>query len=71
MIDDCISISYKYEIQICKFRMTTWISSKDLDKLVILESYHYLYNFKDLEKYIKRNIKFTGKIGKNSFEKIY
>ena len=57
-----------------KFRMTTGITlsdlEKDLDKFIIPESYCYLDNFKDLESYIKKNIKFTGEIVENSFEKV-
>lgn len=73
-IEDYISRNYKYAMPIRKFRMTTGITlsdlKKDLDKFIIPESYYYLDNFKDLESYIKKNIKFTGEIVENSFEKV-
>ena len=73
-IDDYISRNYKYAMPINRFRMTTEITlldlKKDLKRFIIPESYYYLDNFEELENYIKRNIKFTGEILENNFEKI-
>ena len=73
-IGDYISRNYKYAMPINIFRMTTEITlqdlKKDLKRFIIPESYYYLDNFEELENYIKRNIKFTGEILENNFEKI-
>lgn len=73
-IGDYISRNYKYAMPINRFRMTTEITlqdlKKDLKRFIIPESYYYLDNFEELENYIKRNIKFTGEILENNFEKI-
>lgn len=73
-IGDYISRNYKYAMPINRFRMTTEITlqdlKKDLKRFIIPESYYYLDNFGELENYIKRNIKFTGEILENNFEKI-
>lgn len=73
-IDDYISRNYKYAMPINKFRMTTEISLIDLknnlNKFIIPESYYYLDNFIDLNNYIKNNIKFTGEVVENNFNKI-
>lgn len=73
-INDYISRNYKYAMPINRFRMTTEITlnslKEDLEKFIIPESYYYLDNFEKLENYIKRNIKFTGEIVENNFEKI-
>ena len=73
-IGDYISRNYKYAMPINRFRMTTEITlqdlKKDLKRFIIPESYYYLDNFEELENYIKRNIKFTGEIVENNFEKI-
>ncbi len=73
-INDYISRNYKYAMPINRFRMTTEITlnslKEDLEKFIIPESYYYLDNFEELENYIKRNIKFTGEIVENNFEKI-
>lgn len=73
-IDDYISRNYRYVMPINKFKMTTEISLIDLrsnlEKFIIPESYYYLDNFTDLDKYIKSNIEFTGEIVKNNFKVI-
>lgn len=70
-IGDYISRNYKYAMPINRFRMTTEITLQDLKRFIIPESYYYyLDNFGELENYIKRNIKFTGEILENNFEKI-
>ena len=54
--------------------MTSEISLVDLknylNKFIIPESYYYLDNFTDLDKYIKSNIEFTGEIVENNFKVI-
>lgn len=73
-IDDYISRNYRYVMPINKFKMTTEISLIDLrsnlEKFIIPESYYYLDNFTDLDKYIKSNIEFTGEIVNNNFKVI-
>ena len=54
------------------FRMTSTIElsdlRNDLKKFIIPESYYYLDNFIELEKYIEKNIKFTDEVIENSFK---
>ena len=70
-IDDYINRNYKYVMPIKKFIMTSAIGlddlKKDLNKFVIPESYYYLDNFNELEKYIEKNIEFTDEVIENSF----
>lgn len=73
-IEDYISRNYRYAMPINKFKMTTEIPLIDLrsnlEKFIIPESYYYLDNFTDLDKYIKSNIEFTGEIVNNYFKVI-
>ena len=73
-IEDYISRNYRYAMPINKFKMTTEIPLIDLrsnlEKFIIPESYYYLDNFTDLDKYIKSNIEFTGEIVNNNFKVI-
>ena len=71
-IDDYINRNYKYVMPINIFRMTSTIElsdlRNDLKKFIIPESYYYLDNFIELEKYIEKNIKFTDEVIENSFK---
>ena len=71
-IDDYINRNYKYVMPINIFRMTSTIElsdlRNDLKKFIIPESYYYLDNFTELEKYIEKNIKFTDEVIENSFK---